>query len=223
MDYSFCQALKQVPGVPRVTIFYDVMCQWWKNFFRRVMRNRDYLHVPTLVEIQRAIGSFHVHGHRKECFPRFTTLFIEGIGVVDGEVIERLWSRLNPIAPFTRSMTNAHRQETIDAHMNDQNWNKIINMGKPLLLPLRLSLSITLFSVHTIHKRWKTISKLYEDSKKEFIDFKSSLTEEELKLWTEMEVNAQRNRLDDEKEMDVFDVEEDKGDVAALCCIAFQN
>ncbi|KAF9555064.1 hypothetical protein CPC08DRAFT_613657, partial [Agrocybe pediades] len=76
-----------------------------------------------------AIGQFHVHGHQEACLYRFSTSFIPGVGMVDGEILETLWSNLNLISRSTRTATIAHRREIIDDHMRDSNFKKIINTG----------------------------------------------------------------------------------------------
>ena len=76
------------------------------------------------------IGLFHVHGHKKECYPRYAPSFIPGAGMIDGEILETLWNPLNHTASSARSMTWYSRQEYLDAHMGDSNWKKLIHMGK---------------------------------------------------------------------------------------------
>ncbi|KIL56276.1 hypothetical protein M378DRAFT_40062, partial [Amanita muscaria Koide BX008] len=51
--------------------------------------------LPTSLAVDRAIGLFHVHAHKDECFFRYATSFIPGAGVVAGEILESLWSSLN--------------------------------------------------------------------------------------------------------------------------------
>ena len=50
--------------------------------------------------------------------------------MVDGEVLETLWAALNKIADSTRSQSTAHRRETLDDHMNDSNWKKLVGLSK---------------------------------------------------------------------------------------------
>ena len=85
---------------------------------------------PDTVKIIKAIGQFHVHGHQEECLYRFSTSFIPGVGQVDGEILESLWSTLNEIPQSTRTATLAHRMEILDDHIGDSNWKKVINTGK---------------------------------------------------------------------------------------------
>lgn len=130
MDYCLSEAMKyKMEGVRRVILHYDIMCQFWKNVQRRFQGN-PYLSFPKAVEILRAIGLFHVHGHVDECYARFAPTFIVGAGQVDGEVLETLWAVLNWTADSIRSMTTAHRRECLDDHMNNSNWKKLVGMGK---------------------------------------------------------------------------------------------
>ena len=64
-------------------------------------KNNPYLELPTsLTHIAKAIGLFHIHGHKDDCFARYAPTFILGAGIVDGEIIETLWEPLNPIVPL---------------------------------------------------------------------------------------------------------------------------
>ena len=53
-----------------------------------------------------------------------------GAGVVDGEVLETLWSVLNSVSSATRTASLAHRTEILDDHMNNSNWKKMQHIGK---------------------------------------------------------------------------------------------
>jgi hypothetical protein len=103
---------------------YDLMCQYWVYLLDRI----GHL-LPTDLEIDRAIGLFHVHAHKEECFYRFASSFIPGAGIVAGEILESLWSRLNTITPSTRTATLAHRSEVIDDHASDSNHKKALGIG----------------------------------------------------------------------------------------------
>ena len=130
MDYCLSEALKfNSEGIPRSIWLYDIMCQFWKNLKKRFQGN-PYLSLPEGLEVLRGIGLFHVHGHQDRCYGRFAPSFIPGAGMVDGEVLETLWAVLNGILDSIRSQSTAHRRETLDDHMNDSNWKKLILMGK---------------------------------------------------------------------------------------------
>lgn len=131
MDYCCSESLKyNTEGLRKAILYYDIMCQYWVHMKARFAAN-PFLSLPTTItEISRAIGLFHVHGHKDECFARFASTYIPGAGMVDGEIIETLWEPLNPIAPSTRKASPEHRREIIDDHMNDSNWKKLLRMGK---------------------------------------------------------------------------------------------
>lgn len=130
MDFCLSEAMKyNMDDIGQVLLSYDLMCQFWTNLERRFEGN-PHLTFPQAIEILRAIGLFHVHGHQDHCYARFAPTFIPGAGMVDGEILETLWASLNKIADSTRSQSTAHRRETLDDHMNDSNWKKLIGLGK---------------------------------------------------------------------------------------------
>lgn len=129
MDYAFVNAVKFWGG--RLTVvqsFYDVACQWHKNLRTRLAQYQT-LRLDWDVIIRYCIGQWHVHGHKKECFTRYSPLFVPGIGWVDGEIIETLWSSLNEVSSSLRAMGTAHRQESMDMHMEDLNMKKMVSIG----------------------------------------------------------------------------------------------
>ncbi|KAG1829734.1 hypothetical protein DFJ58DRAFT_719665 [Suillus subalutaceus] len=88
-----------------------------KHFRVRVDRSRFLEMVPELTIIP-GIGLWHIHGHQDSCYVRYASNFIEGIGRIDGEIMETLWSRLNLISPAARGMSSPHRKE-YDPHDKD--------------------------------------------------------------------------------------------------------
>jgi hypothetical protein len=128
MDYAVSEALKYASGFKQILLIYDVMCQYGKYLTKRLTEG-SYLEIPNGLHIKKAIGLFHIMGHQDSCYPRYSPQFIEGAGVVDGEILESLWSPFDRIAPSTRTMTAASHQEMIDGHMNDSNFKKLIKIG----------------------------------------------------------------------------------------------
>ena len=126
VDWSLLETLRttHVDEAQGVMLYYDIVCQYWVHLNDRI----GHL-LPNGLEIDRAIGLFHVHAHKEECFYRFASSFIPGSGIVAGEILESLWSRLNLIATATRTATLAHRAEVIDDHASDSNHKKALDMG----------------------------------------------------------------------------------------------
>ena len=82
--------------------------------------------------MEAAIGLFHVHAHKDECFFHYASSFIPGAGVVAGEILELLWSSLNSISPTARTATLAHRAEMLDDHATDSNHKKMLGIVSTL-------------------------------------------------------------------------------------------
>ena len=95
MDYAFINALKLVISCKMFLLMYDIMCQWYPKFPQHIESVHEALGVASdflqTLTIKSGIGLFHVHGHIKECYPRYAPSFIIGAGIVDGEIIETLW------------------------------------------------------------------------------------------------------------------------------------
>ena len=129
MDYSLVQAvLGSAVGISHLIVMYDVWCQYSVKLRKRIAEN-PYLDWPADSKTIGGIGLFHVHGHQQSCLARYSPTFIAGAGQVEGEIIETLWRKMNLVTPSTCAMTLAHRQETMDDHMNDINFKKMIRLG----------------------------------------------------------------------------------------------
>lgn len=109
----------------RLLLIYDIVCQY-------IIHLRECIGhlLPAEMIIDAAIGLFHVHGHKDECYFRYATSFIPGAAVVAGEILESLWAVLNSVTPAMRTATLAHRAEMMDDHMTDSNHKKLLGMGE---------------------------------------------------------------------------------------------
>lgn len=108
---------------------YDIGCEFCRKFWQRAEAN-THLTYNQKLKIYFAIGEFHVHGHKEECYVRYSSLYKRLAGINSGEILESLWSGMNLVFPATRSMTAAHRGEVIDDHMNHSNKQKLEKIGK---------------------------------------------------------------------------------------------
>jgi hypothetical protein len=140
MDYVFVHAAQRLTRGhtrPRcMTVLYDIYCSWGK-YLRNRITNSETISLPEwLLDFNGGIGYFHVSGHLDECFVRFCTLYLRGVGLTEGEIIETIWAVLNKTARAARSMSLANRQEVLEANMGEWNWNKLLTMGQPIFLRL---------------------------------------------------------------------------------------
>jgi Kyakuja-Dileera-Zisupton transposase len=132
MDYSICQAAKYRTGNgPQsldILLVYDIICQWAK-YFRERVQQCDGLDVSAFQKWLVAIGKFHLAVHVKSCFWKYSLNFMQGVGQLDGEIMETCWSPFNPFGTMTRSMGTAQRKEVLNDYMRDANFKKLVGMG----------------------------------------------------------------------------------------------
>lgn len=145
MDYCLSESLKyKLKGLPFAALYYDIMCQYWRHLEERFDKN-PHLTLPDDMEVKRAIGLFHVHGHIDECFSRFAPTYMPGVGMVAGEILESLWAIINGTSDSARSMSTQSRREYLDDQINDCNWKKLLGIGEPFVF---FPLSSTDFDVY---------------------------------------------------------------------------
>ena len=85
VDYSILETFKttNMIGIERRIEIYDIICQYFKQIAKRFLQGKDHISLPT-IEFEKAIGMFHVHGHKDSCFFRYATNFVKGANMVDG-------------------------------------------------------------------------------------------------------------------------------------------
>ena len=129
MDFSFLRAITFTHVDPEqgIVFYYGIICQYIIYLLELIGT-----HLPFGLVIEAAIGLFHVHAHKDECFFRYALTFIPGAGVVAGEILESLWSSLNSISPTVRTATLAHRAEMLDDHATDSNHKKMLGIVSSL-------------------------------------------------------------------------------------------
>jgi hypothetical protein len=129
IDFGLLRAilLTKVDPDQGLLLIYDIACQYIVHFLLRIGRL-----LPIGLHVDAAIGLFHVHAHKDDCFFRFASTFIPGAGIVAGEILESLWSTLNSISPSARTATLAHRADLLDDHATDSNHKKMLGMVSSL-------------------------------------------------------------------------------------------
>ena len=155
MDYSFCHGIanSNIGDINHLILYYDVVCQYYVNLRQRINMARNDLPFPDQKTIYYGIGAFHISGHIPRCFPRHSPHFIPGAGVIDGEILETLWSVLNEVSPSAQTASLPARTELLDDHMMDSNWKKLINIGTSFLRDgCLLSLLFLISSIHCLEK-----------------------------------------------------------------------
>ena len=90
IDYAVCQSLMTISHIQRVITIYDVACQWSIHFQKQI-EGSPYLEIPPKISLVPAVGKWHFEAHVPECFPKYSLNFFNGIGQIDGEILETLW------------------------------------------------------------------------------------------------------------------------------------
>jgi hypothetical protein len=210
MDYSICQALKRFPGHVQALIVYDICCQWSIHFRQRVSES-EFLHLWDRLEITGAVGKWHLAAHIPECFPKFSLNFVEGVGQVDGEILETLWSKLDEVAGMTQAMSIAHRQEVLDEYMNDSNWQKITRIGKHISTMYHhtgpLNGFETVFPADSLCGKWSRAKAGLSESGPAFKQLSEALDASVVQEWTAQERIAMEKRGE---HLNIYQVRMDK-------------
>ncbi|KAI0281502.1 hypothetical protein BC826DRAFT_974689 [Russula brevipes] len=167
MDYALSQTMTigGTEQIPRLLLLYDIMCQWGIHAKQRFALNG--LSMSKVNEILWGVGIWH------------------HIGLVDGEILETLWSLLNQVSESCQTMSLASREETINFHMNDINRKKNMEMK-------------------TLIRKWLKAQKLVQQRGRILEGLNESCTHDDRKQWqTEMDEILEK-RITDPGIMDDF-------------------
>ncbi|KAF9456024.1 hypothetical protein BDZ94DRAFT_1353138 [Collybia nuda] len=117
-----------------IVISYDIVCQWHKKLFDRMMSFPHHMHLSkNVVYILFLIPKFHLPAHIEDCNLQFLFNLTKNVGRTDGEAPECGWASINPVAQSTKEMGPGSRRDTLDNHFNDWNWKKTITFGERML------------------------------------------------------------------------------------------
>lgn len=183
VDFAFLKALTSTGVAPEqgVLLIYDIACQYIVHLQERIGQ-----HLPFGLDIDAAIGLFHIHAHKDQCFFQYATSFIPGAGIVAGEILESLWSTLNSISPTARTATLAHRAEMLDDHATDSNHKKTLNM------------------VPTLCRSYSQAVDMSDHAKTYYQNLTNQAGSTAVEKWTEDIMDAETNRKYDTTVMDIY-------------------
>ncbi|KAG1796918.1 uncharacterized protein HD556DRAFT_1306643 [Suillus plorans] len=156
------------------------------------------LSVSENMHIVPAVGKFHLSAHKLACFARYSLNFIQGAGHVDGEILETLWAPFNKISSTARLISQAHRQEVLNDHMQDKLEK---NSGNNLTIEL---------PVKTLLKKYKLALKGVDDTKSPFDELTLSLDSEKILMWKINEKKAMEQRGE---YLDIYQLQMNKANV----------
>ncbi|KAJ8088246.1 hypothetical protein PM082_022318, partial [Marasmius tenuissimus] len=112
-------------------VSFDAMCSYCKGIPKRWLQMHPEL--AYLVEQMRwVIPVCHCRNHISSCEPLYLYTYKEGVGEFQGETAELAWDNLNAIGPSIRQMTLGSREDTLNSHIGDWNWRKIVGLSMQL-------------------------------------------------------------------------------------------
>jgi len=129
MDYVFGSAMCSV-GVSTVVISYDIACQWFINLKKRI--NKQWpaeIRIPNSIKLIPAIPKLHEPMHETANHQVYSLNFIPGVGALDCECPERVWSPHNALRNSTKTQGPGSKHNVLDDHFNFWNWEKYKNIG----------------------------------------------------------------------------------------------
>ncbi|KAK7032459.1 hypothetical protein VNI00_013017 [Paramarasmius palmivorus] len=135
MDYIMASALSGMSPwmlLVALLLIYDIACQWFKNLAARVALWPSPLSLPSNAIITPAIGKLHLPGHKEKDHEQFNLNLIPGAAKIDGESNERTWGPHNTLGNSTRTMGPGAREDYLEGHFDNWNWEKYIAMGSSL-------------------------------------------------------------------------------------------
>ncbi|KAJ7718493.1 hypothetical protein DFH07DRAFT_784927 [Mycena maculata] len=88
-----------------VVISYDIACQFAINFWDRMKKMPESLHLKLLPEnVWWKVPNFHLPAHKKRCHSPYSFHWTWGAGMMHGEGVEQNWSFSNGAAASTQLM-----------------------------------------------------------------------------------------------------------------------
>ncbi|KAI6102945.1 hypothetical protein F5141DRAFT_1065527 [Pisolithus sp. B1] len=209
MANSLCNALSDnMNSIHNVICFYDINCTYMKNL-QRWVDNTKFLEIAPSLKIMVGVRMWHVHGHKKECYARYSPLFLKGSGWVDSEIIETLWSTLNVVSTLTRGMTLPHCQELLDFQMNDSNFMKMICMST-FGMDGNHRLANT-FAVSSLLWKLKVVWAVVSLAQEAFERLNDAVPSSQQENWQREEEAALQDHFCDPSVMDIFEIQLTKG------------
>jgi Kyakuja-Dileera-Zisupton transposase len=136
MDYLFWSSVRHSrlrhSSLTRIVVSYDIACQWSKYIWERLEKYRRWIEededrAQSFVFL---VPKFHLPAHIAKCHTSYSFNLERWVARTDGEAPERGWADVDPLAPSAKEMGPGSWVDTINAHLGDWNWKKVIAMGK---------------------------------------------------------------------------------------------
>ncbi|KAJ8496330.1 hypothetical protein ONZ45_g12496 [Pleurotus djamor] len=114
-----------IPAQANVVVLYDVGCVLDRSLHKRNIISqdvRDRLHFVT--------SAMHAYGHQWSCQLEYNPRMQTGLGLTDGEGVERLWSQIRMLIPITRNAAASKRLWLIDQQLGHVGVTGLLELGR---------------------------------------------------------------------------------------------
>ncbi|KAL7283107.1 LOW QUALITY PROTEIN: hypothetical protein ACG7TL_002532 [Trametes sanguinea] len=121
----------------RLMIGYDIGCE-----FLKTVNSSSLAPAARELELRFCVNAFHSYSHSYNCQVAFHPMTIAGMGLEDLEVMERIFSSSNQLAPIVRYASRYRRSSLIDVFFRQWDDEKYANLGIMLFNNLVQALDI---------------------------------------------------------------------------------
>ncbi|KLO06221.1 hypothetical protein SCHPADRAFT_946269 [Schizopora paradoxa] len=135
VDFVLASVLRNLRGLKRMVLAYDVACQYNINVHKRFSKTAPDV-LDTLPMVEFLVGKMHLQAHEEECRYLYSLSYTDGVGRLDGEETEHFWAEHNQAAGSTKQMNTGNREEVLNDLMIDWSFRK--NEAASVSLPKRL-------------------------------------------------------------------------------------
>ncbi|KAJ8692510.1 hypothetical protein PTI98_009815 [Pleurotus ostreatus] len=104
---------QHIPGNSTVLVLYDVGC-----VLNRSLELYDILPPDITTRLAFTTSAMHAYAHQWSCQLVYNPRLREGVGLTDGEGVERLWSRLRKLIGITRTSGRSRRIWLVDRQLD---------------------------------------------------------------------------------------------------------
>ena len=134
VDYVFLASLVGITTLYLLAT-YDIACQFFRNFWKRMPNLPERLHLTIPREnVTVKVPKAHLEVHQTDCHGPFSLNYTIGGCRIDGEGVERLWSWLKRAAASVKEMGISSRRETVDDFCSYAAWQKVLGLCESFIL-----------------------------------------------------------------------------------------
>ncbi|KDN43058.1 hypothetical protein RSAG8_06381, partial [Rhizoctonia solani AG-8 WAC10335] len=135
-DYALACLLsylnKRRGGCLPIGLTYDVACHWITNFFARAELLPETITIPPNLDLIVAIPKWHLIGHERDCYIRWSLDHTQYVGRMEGEGPERFWAMFNQHSGSTSEQGPGVRTENFNNIIRAWNEGKAFTMDETL-------------------------------------------------------------------------------------------